>query len=61
MRTNPRSPAGGRQDLSKKMPADTRYVGDSYPADRKYLRERYDEHMAKQRAAQAQPSRRPSK
>lgn len=45
----PRS--GSYQALSQKMPPDTRYKGESFPACK--LKERYEEHMAKQRAAAA--------
>jgi hypothetical protein len=48
-------PAGGHQNLSKKMPKDTRYKGESHPAGD--LEARYQEHMAKQRAAAAMQSR----
>ena len=44
-------PAGGRQDLAKKMPRDTRYKGESHPAYD--IKARYEEHMRKQRAALA--------
>ena len=42
-------PRGGRQNLAKKMPDCTRYKGESHPAGD--IEARYEEHMAKQRAA----------
>jgi hypothetical protein len=47
----PLPPSGSYQALSKKMPPDTRYKGESHPASN--LEERYEEHMARQRAAGA--------
>jgi hypothetical protein len=41
-------PAGGRQNLRKPMPRHTRYVGESHEAWD--IKNRYDEHMRKQRA-----------
>lgn len=42
------TPPGGRQNLKKPMPRNTRYKGESCPAWD--IRGRYEEHMAKQRA-----------
>jgi hypothetical protein len=44
-------PLGGRQNLRKPMPRHTRYKGESY--DAWDIANRYAEHMAKQRAAEA--------
>ncbi len=45
-----RKPPGGREHSpSKKMPKNTRYAGESFPASD--IEERYREHMARQRAA----------
>ena len=44
-------PLGGRQNLRKPMPRDTRYKGESYPAHD--IKGRYEENMRKQRAAAA--------
>jgi hypothetical protein len=43
------SPLGGKQNLRKPMPRHTRYVGESFEAWD--IKNRYAEHMAKQRAA----------
>jgi hypothetical protein len=48
-KAKPLAPSGSYQSLSKKMPADTRYKGESFPAGN--LKERYQEQIAKQRAA----------
>jgi hypothetical protein len=45
----PLPPSGSYQSLSRKMPKDTRYKGESYPSSN--IEARYEEHMAKQRAA----------
>jgi hypothetical protein len=50
-RAKPLPPAGSYQSLAKKMPKDTRYKGESYPASN--VKARYEEHMATQRAATA--------
>ena len=42
-------PAGGRQNLRKPMPRDTRYKGESCLGGD--LKGRYEEHMRKQRVA----------
>ena len=47
----PLPPSGSYASLTKKMPPDTRYKGESLPACK--LKERYEEHMAKQRPAAA--------
>ncbi len=44
-------PCGRDQSLSRKMPRDTLYKGESFPASN--IEARYDEHMTKQRAAAA--------
>ena len=44
-------PCGRDQSLSRKMPKDTLYKGESFPASN--IAARYDEHMTKQRAAAA--------
>ncbi len=45
----PLLPSGSYQSLSRKMPKNTLYKGESYPASN--IEARYDEHMQKQRAA----------
>ena len=48
-------PLGGRQNLRKPMPRDTRYKGESYPAHD--IKSRYEEHMRKQRETDDDGSR----
>jgi hypothetical protein len=48
-RPKPLPPSGSYASLSRKMPKDTRYKGESYPSSNP--KARYEEHMAKQRAA----------
>jgi hypothetical protein len=48
----PLPPAGGRQNLRKPMPRRTRYKGESFESWD--IKNRYAEHMAKQRDAAAQ-------
>jgi hypothetical protein len=52
-KAKPLAPSGSYQSLPKKMPKDTRYRGESYPASN--IKARYEEHMAKQRGGGNQP------
>lgn len=48
-KAKPLAPSGSYASLTKKMPPQTQYKGESFPAGN--LKERYEEQIAKQRAA----------